>query len=302
MADVVALVRSVRPDVVQTWSVAMDVICGLAVAPLRTAWVLRESTLPTAWNRPALEGLRVAITRQFASGVLANSRAGLGYWHSRAPKLPAGLLPNAVPARWISAGAMPRRPITAATGLFVGRLDAVKNVEVIIAAAARVIRERDFTLTICGDGRERDSLKSLASQLGIESHVHFLGHQHRVWNHLRRASFSVLISDVEGVPNAALEAFAAGTPLVLSDISAHRDLAPAGSALFVDVDDVEGTARAMKQVLDDPEGAAERAAVARSAVIAHSIESAGDALENFYAEVLERRRRVPTVSPPGWSA
>src|SRR5436190_4015234 len=115
--DLVALVREVRPDVVQTWSVAMDVICGLAAAPLRIPWILRESTLPTAWNRPALEGLRVAITRQFATGVLANSRAGLSYWRSRAPNLPAGLLPNAVPARWISAGAMPRRPITAATGL-----------------------------------------------------------------------------------------------------------------------------------------------------------------------------------------
>ena len=302
VADVVALIRKVRPDVVQTWSVAMDVIGGVAVAPLRIPWLVRESTWPAAWDRPKLETLRVRIARQFASGVLANSRAGLGYWRSRAPEMPVALLPNGVPARWISAAAIPRRPVTDATGMFVGRLDAVKNVDVIIAAAAQVIRSRDFRLTICGEGLERGNLKSLAVRLGIESHVHFMGHQHRVWGHLRRASFSILVSDVEGVPNAALEAFAAGTPVVLSDIPAHRDFAPPGSVLFVGVDDVEGTARAMTQVLDDPEGATERATRARSALTAHSIEAAGDALENFYLEVLERRRPVPTASPPGWSA
>jgi len=302
VADVVALIRMIRPELVQTWSVAMDVIGGLAVAPLSIPWVVRESTWPTGWDRPKLETLRVCIARQFASGVVANSRSGLDYWRSRAPEMPVALLPNGVPPRWISAAAIPRRPVTEAIGMFVGRLDVVKNVDVIIAAAAQVIRDRDFRLTICGDGLERDNLKSLAVRLGIESHVHFMGHQHRVWGHLRRASFAVLVSDVEGVPNAALEAFAAGTPVVLSDIPAHRDLAPPGSVLFVNVDDVEGTARAMTEVLNDPEGATERATRARSALMAHSIEAAGDALENFYLEVLERRRPAPIASPPGWSA
>jgi hypothetical protein len=275
--DALAMIRELQPEIVVTWSLATDLIGGLAAARAGVPWIIRESSLPSARHPPRTEALRLLIARQFVSGVLANSPGGLGYWRSHTSRVPPPSLPGALPV--LSSGAC---------GIFAGRLDPVKNVDIIISAAARVIRERDFALAICGEGPERDSLERLARALGVEAQVRFLGYQHDVWSHLRRASFSVLVSDVEGTPNAVIEAFAAGTPLVLSDIPAHRDLAPPESVLFVGLKDVAGTADAMTHVLDHPQAAAERATRARSALETHSMAAAGAALEDFCHEILAR--------------
>lgn len=60
--------------------------------------------------------------------------------------------------------------------LFVGRLEAVKGVDVLIRAFAVAHREcPEMTLTIVGDGPERNSLEAMVSQCGLARNVVFLG-------------------------------------------------------------------------------------------------------------------------------
>ena len=62
--------------------------------------------------------------------------------------------------------------------LFVGRLHPVKRVDLILRAFG-VLKTiySDVTLSIIGDGDEKQNLVSLTKKLGLEQSVHFLGFQ-----------------------------------------------------------------------------------------------------------------------------
>jgi len=134
----------------------------------------------------------------------------MDYWSRKAPKVPRVLIENAVPLEAIDAAvpAETARP----TGLYAGRLVTLKNVDVALAAAAEVMRERDFDLVLCGEGPERGRLEQRARELGIAERVRFAGFVPDVAPAMKAARFFVSLSDFEGNPNAVLEAFAAGTP------------------------------------------------------------------------------------------
>src|SRR5437764_3679080 len=119
----------------------------------------------------------------------------------------------------------------------------MKNVDVLISAAAQL---PDVTLIICGAGPRRKELQRLAGD-----HVQFSGFIHDVWSIIKGADLFVSLSDFEGSPNTVLEAFAAGTPAVLSDIDAHRALADERSAFFAPPRDAAATAAVIHQVLAD---------------------------------------------------
>jgi glycosyltransferase involved in cell wall biosynthesis len=103
----------------------------------------------------------------------------------------------------------------------VGALDPVKNHSLLIDAFHELVRSRPgLRLLIAGDGPERDRLERLAAQgPGVEL-AGPLSRQ-EVCQLLRRAEVFVIASRQlpgkgEGVPTAALEALALGTPVVVS--------------------------------------------------------------------------------------
>jgi len=281
-----ARLRSWRPDVLQTWIIQMDVAGGLAAKWTGTPWVLREPTTNVLYERGVKARLRLAVARAGASVVAANSVGGMDYWSRKAPKVPRVLIENAVPLEAIDAAvpAATARP----TGIYAGRLVTLKNVDVALAAAAEVMRERDFDLVLCGEGPERGRLEQRARELGIAERVRFAGFVPDVVPAMKAARFFVSLSDFEGNPNAVLEAFAAGTPAILSDIPAHRAIADDASALFA-ARDAASVAAAIRRALDDPAAAAVRARAARKRVEARSIAAMTDAYEQLYARVVRRR-------------
>lgn len=100
----------------------------------------------------------------------------------------------------------------------VGRLSAQKGYDILLAAIAKVRPSHpNLHLTIVGDGPDRESLKRLASELGLTAAVTFAGFQNGPLAMVRGADLFVLASRYEGFPNAALEALACGTPVVLTD-------------------------------------------------------------------------------------
>ena len=110
--------------------------------------------------------------------------------------------------------------------LAVGRLDQGKQFDHLIAAFAMVSdKHPDWHLVILGDGPERSRLEAQAESLGISARVSLPGRAGNMAQWYQRASFFVLSSRFEGMPNALLEALAHGCPAVSYDCkTGPRDL------------------------------------------------------------------------------
>ena len=104
--------------------------------------------------------------------------------------------------------------------LSVGRLSREKGFDLLIDALA-TLRKRypSADLVIAGAGPEEAALKRQCTELGLENAVHFLGRVDKPYGLFAGATLFVLSSRHEGVPNALLEAAAAGLPIVATPAS-----------------------------------------------------------------------------------
>jgi glycosyltransferase involved in cell wall biosynthesis len=99
--------------------------------------------------------------------------------------------------------------------LAVGRLSREKGFDLLLRALVSVRSQfPDAGLLIAGAGPEETALKAECSALGLESAVRFAGHLASPWPYFSGATLFVLPSRHEGLPNALLEAAAAGLPIV----------------------------------------------------------------------------------------
>lgn len=102
--------------------------------------------------------------------------------------------------------------------LFVGRLNAFKNVETLLQAVAQLaaLELDDFRLEIVGQGERRPHLERMVAELGLSRIVHFAGWVSHpdILDYYRRADLFVTATTWEGMPNTVLEAMACGLPVV----------------------------------------------------------------------------------------
>ena len=156
-------------------------------------------------------------------------------------------------------------PADAMRLLFVGRLTRRKGVDVLLHALAEALgRSPGLSLDIAGDGPERESLRKLAAELGVERRVRFRGvlSPDEVREALAAARVLVLPSrtmpdgEVETLGVVLLEAMAAGVAVVASNSGGIRHALP-GSLRdeLVAEDDPSALAHRMLAVLDDPDPA-----------------------------------------------
>ena len=112
-------------------------------------------------------------------------------------------------------------PDDAVVALFFGRMHPLKGLDLLLAAAAPLLREdtRRHLAIVGPDEGAGPATHRQVDELGLQSQVHFhatVGEQARP-EVLAAADLFVLTSRSEGLPNAALEAAAAGLPLLVSD-------------------------------------------------------------------------------------
>jgi glycosyltransferase involved in cell wall biosynthesis len=107
-----------------------------------------------------------------------------------------------------------------------GRLAPEKGFDMLLNALAAVRgRFPHADLIVAGAGQEETALKSLCHSLGLEAAVSFAGQVDCPYAFFPGATVFVLSSRYEGMPNALLEAAAAGLPLVALPASGGvRDL------------------------------------------------------------------------------
>jgi len=144
----------------------------------------------------------------------------------------------------------PRSP----TIVTVGRLVPSKRVEDLIAAFATLaVRFPAWTLTIVGDGSERQTLEDQVAALGLMDRVIFTGFVQRPWQHLATASIFVMCSANEGFGNVLIEAAASGCALISSDCRyGPREILDDGElGLLYPVGDVGRLTECLVRLMDD---------------------------------------------------
>ncbi|MGC0363371.1 glycogen(starch) synthase [Rhodococcus sp. 27YEA15] len=152
--------------------------------------------------------------------------------------------------------------------LFVGRLEYEKGVQDVIAALPRIRRSHPgTTLSIAGEGTQFTWLYQQARTHRVARAVDFLGNldHTELLSWLHGADAIVLPSRYEPFGIIALEAAAAGTPLITSTAGGLGEAVVDGvTGLSFQPGDVAGLTSAVRELLDDPEGAHTRAVAARA--------------------------------------
>ncbi|MCI4324434.1 MAG: glycosyltransferase family 4 protein [Thermoplasmata archaeon] len=177
------------------------------------------------------------------------------------------------------------------TVLCLGRLTATKNVDTFLRAAARVAPAfPDALFVVAGEGPEYPRLIDLAVHLGVGDQVLFLGHvtEEERLSLLASASVFVLPSVVEPFGIAALEAMAAGVPVILSRTSGVAEIA--SNVFAIDFWDVEEFASRIAELLVYPVlrgtmGEGGRADALRDGWAERVVQTVG-----VYAELLAKQR------------
>jgi glycosyltransferase involved in cell wall biosynthesis len=144
------------------------------------------------------------------------------------------------------------RPVT--TILTVANLRREKAHECLLEAAARLApRHAGLRFKIAGDGPRARELRALARALGIEAQVEFLGHREDIAELLTAADVFVLPSRSEAFPNGAMEAMAAGVPVVACRVGGLLDLIESGrTGVLVPPDDPPALAAAIETLVASP--------------------------------------------------
>ncbi|HEU5316794.1 MAG TPA: glycosyltransferase, partial [Chloroflexota bacterium] len=154
------------------------------------------------------------------------------------------------------AGGAPGRPHTV---LNASRLVPQKDLALLLRAMHQVgERVPEARLEIAGDGPLRAELEELAAALGIAARVRFLGRVDRREMPALMASAGVLAvsSRYEGTSLVAVQAAAAGRPVVTTDVAGAGDTVIDGrTGRVVPIGDERALAAALVDVLSDPERA-----------------------------------------------
>jgi glycosyltransferase involved in cell wall biosynthesis len=124
------------------------------------------------------------------------------------------------------------------------------------------------SLLLVGDGTRRAWVEQLARDAKLSDSVVFTGFRLDVPALLRAMDcFALASTRTEGVPQALLQAFAVGVPVVASRIGGIPEVVADGeTGLLVESGSAEALASAIQRVLDEPEAAARRARAARALV------------------------------------
>jgi glycosyltransferase involved in cell wall biosynthesis len=137
----------------------------------------------------------------------------------------------------------------------VGRLIKVKNQKLLLRAFAEALKSFPVAeLVMVGGGPLRNELEGCVDSLGIRKQVQFLGEipREEVYSQLALSDLFALPSSSEGFCVAAVEAMAAGLPVVASDIDVlHEVVGEPG--VFADPDDPTEFADALIALAEDPE-------------------------------------------------
>jgi glycosyltransferase involved in cell wall biosynthesis len=142
----------------------------------------------------------------------------------------------------------------AADFVFCGELRRLKGIDVLLEALALLRQQgRNATLTVVGEGPDGATLRALVTRLSLADIVQFVGYRPA------REAFSLgrilaLPSRNESLPYVALEAAAAGVPMIATNVGGVPEIFGPQAHRLIPPTDATALAAAAAAALDDPDG------------------------------------------------
>jgi glycosyltransferase involved in cell wall biosynthesis len=219
----------------------------------------------------ALTGAGIRSLWRDANAVIANSKGLAGLARRHDPTCGVSVIPAGADV----AGITPKDDYSVrgeVTLLFVGRLVRQKGLDVLIAALAKISLAVKWRLVLVGDGPEWPALAGEASRLGIADRLELRGWvaKEKLPEVYRSGDIFLLPSRDEGMPNALLEAMAAGLPVIATNVNGTAEVVIDGeTGLLVEPENVEALTAALERLVTSERkradfGTAGRARVARA--------------------------------------
>ncbi len=243
------LLRRRRPDVVVVHQ-NKDLRTVAPAARLAGAAVVHRNGFPILRNTP---GHRFAS--RFAHRILTNSQqikdryVAYGWMHpERIDVVPNGVEPAVAAPRESLRSSWGAGP-TDLVAVYAGRLTATKRAGDLLEAVAALPASTRWRLVILGSGSQETLLRERASSADLKNRVHFAGFRPEAAREIGGADLAVLPSSQEGMPNALMEAMAAGVPVAGTPVGDVRLLLDEGKAgWLVPVDDVPAWTRLLTEL------------------------------------------------------
>jgi glycosyltransferase involved in cell wall biosynthesis len=137
----------------------------------------------------------------------------------------------------------------------IGTLEPRKNQGFLLRVLSECnARGKRYTLTIVGDGQDRQRLQDLASELGVSNQVRFLGFQPNAARLIPRHRLLVHASQMENLSIVLIEALAYKRPILAPPVGGMPEVFTNGQEGFYwNLDDPRTAADRLVSVLDDRE-------------------------------------------------
>jgi 1,2-diacylglycerol 3-alpha-glucosyltransferase len=177
--------------------------------------------------------------------------------------------------------------------LYTGRLDAEKQMDVWLRAAARVSARTPAQFVVGGNGSDRARLESLASELGLSNDVRFPGfvsdEEHPELYRLADVYF--ITSPVELQSISTLEAMASGLPVVAVRAGALPELVRNGeNGHLVEPENVRQAAEALTSLVTSREMRLAYGSASRRIALGHDLRQSVKAYEQFLTRASQRHQ------------
>lgn len=172
-------------------------------------------------------------------------------WFPEKLQAKSRIIPNAVKKDFYC---IERDPVPGQIVTF-GRLEKQKNHKLLIDAFSDIAEEFSYAqLFIYGEGKLRGELEAQIAEKNLSDRVQLMGLTSDVPGKLKTADIFVLSSDFEGMPNALMEAMAAGVPSISTDCPCGGPemlMTRENSGILVKTGDRKGLADAFRRTLSD---------------------------------------------------
>ena len=257
------LIASLKPDAVIAYMPMPSILTTLACRSLGVPVICMEQIDPRqSADNFAIKRLRRLVYPK-AQAVVLPAEQVRPWAEAFLPKEMIHVIPN--PVRTFAGNEPVRLPPPRKRLLAMGRMTSQKGFDLLLEAFSSLAPEfPDWTLTILGDGEDREKLEAQAKKLMLEDRIQMPGSVKEPEPILRGSDLYVLPSRFEGFPLALLEAMGCGLPCVAFDCpTGPGEIIDHGrTGLLVPSGDVDALAKALKSMMASPEKRAKLAAAA----------------------------------------